>query len=109
MPYLDPQQNREYQKNWMRQHAEAARASCRARKRMLTQKVADYKNRPCADCGQSFPSYVMDLDHVCGTKVADVSHLVSMGRPWKVIEAEIRKCEVVCANCHRIRTHVRAC
>ena len=85
----------------------------RARDRMSMAKMlakrrsalATIKDRPCLDCGESFPSYVMDLDHRAGTtKVSSVSQMLASS-PWKKIEAEIAKCDVVCANCHRERTH----
>jgi len=46
----------------------------------------------------------MDFDHVHGEKDGDISQL-----RWRVgaarLEAEIAKCEVVCANCHRERSY----
>jgi len=48
----------------------------------------------------------MDLDHVRGTKEFKVSEAVqrAYGLTLKRVQAEIAKCDVVCANCHRIRT-----
>ena len=63
------------------------------------------KSVPCADCGQVFPPYVMDFDHL-GEKVAPVSALATT-YGTEALTAEIAKCEVVCANCHRIRTYAR--
>jgi hypothetical protein len=60
-----------------------------------------FKSRPCADCGETDP-IVLEFDHLRDKKFAIGSHLVR--RPWKVILAEMEKCEVVCANCHRRRT-----
>lgn len=57
------------------------------------------------DCGRSFPHYVMDLDHVRGVKRCDVANMVQRAVPTAVFLDEIAKCDVVCANCHRIRTH----
>ena len=65
------------------------------------------KSAPCLDCGRSYPPHVMDLDHVRGVKVADVSALVAKGKRSAVL-IELEKCEVVCANCHRERTWARA-
>lgn len=62
---------------------------------------------PCTDCGQTYPHYVMDFDHVTGTKTQDVSRLMGRGRPIRILEQEIAKCELVCANCHRKRTFTR--
>lgn len=60
---------------------------------------------PCADCGQRFPAVCMDFDHLSAlTKVDTVSALLRRGRRIDAIEAEIAKCDVVCANCHRVRT-----
>ena len=60
---------------------------------------------PCSDCGEFFPSCVMDFDHVRGEKTACVSALA--GNNWEEVLAEIEKCDLVCANCHRIRTNER--
>jgi hypothetical protein len=62
------------------------------------------KNVPCADCGNSYPSYVMDFDHL-GDKSFTISQKI--GYSLKKIKEEIAKCDVVCSNCHRIRTHNR--
>lgn len=63
---------------------------------------------PCADCHQTFPTCCMDFDHLPGFhKVADVTALVRNHRPIQVVLDEIAKCEVVCSNCHRIRTRER--
>jgi len=64
------------------------------------------KNVPCMDCEQTFPPYVMDFDHARGDKVFEIgSRLTS--RSWDAILVEAIKCDVVCANCHRIRTAER--
>ncbi len=60
---------------------------------------------PCADCGNFFPHYVMDFDHVRGEKEFNISSLISSRGTRKRIWDEIAKCDVVCANCHRIRTY----
>ena len=64
--------------------------------------VNEQKNVPCADCHGRFPAICMDLDHVSGTKVMRVSQMVH--HSWARLKAEVAKCEVVCANCHRVRT-----
>jgi hypothetical protein len=61
------------------------------------------KAKPCADCGRSYPHYVMDLDHRRGKKVRACSRMHQTGA--RMLKAEIAKCDVVCANCHRERTH----
>jgi hypothetical protein len=58
---------------------------------------------PCADCGLVDP-IVMEFDHVRGTKLFHVSTLVRDCAALAVLKAEIAKCVVRCANCHRRRT-----
>jgi hypothetical protein len=60
----------------------------------------------CADCTGQFPPVCMDYDHRDPTeKTLCVSELISNNASWEVVEAEIAKCDLVCANCHRIRTY----
>ena len=59
------------------------------------------------DCKNRFPVCAMQYDHVRGEKSDNVSTMVAEGREWSVIETEIAKCELVCANCHAIRTMER--
>ena len=63
------------------------------------------KDGPCMDCGGVFPPCVMDFDHRDpSTKVCKVSSLVYSGSEQLLLD-EIAKCDLVCSNCHRIRTH----
>ncbi len=64
------------------------------------------KNRPCEDCDKSFPPYVMDWDHVRGEKKFVLSATLANNISRERILAEIAKCDLVCANCHRIRTNM---
>jgi hypothetical protein len=60
----------------------------------------------CADCGYREHSAALDLDHLPGQeKVGILSRMLWHRR--EVVIREIAKCEVVCANCHRIRTYNR--
>lgn len=60
-------------------------------------------NHPCIDCGNT-DIRTLEFDHVRGHKTDGISHLLSQGCGWPRIETEIAKCEVRCANCHRIKT-----
>lgn len=65
------------------------------------------KNSPCVDCGNSFDPVVMDWDHLPKySKNESVSVVARAMNKQKVLE-EIQKCELVCANCHRLRTKDR--
>jgi hypothetical protein len=63
------------------------------------------KSAPCMDCGNLFPPVCMDFDHVRGNKRQNVSLMVPYA-PEALFD-EIAKCDVVCSNCHRIRTQRR--
>jgi len=66
------------------------------------------KAQPCADCNHHYPYYVMDFDHREGEeKKGVINRMIAMGWARQTIMAEIAKCDVVCANCHRERTHQR--
>lgn len=57
----------------------------------------------CLDCGWRKWPRGLDWDHVMGDKISDISKLIANGRSWAEIRREIGKCDLVCANCHRIR------
>ena len=99
-----------YQRQWYERnrerHIENVNAIRRELRRTHAAIVARGKSRPCADCGVTYPPYVMDFDHVRGNKLREIG--VMRGTvSTQVLLAEIAKCEVVCSNCHRIRTHRR--
>lgn len=64
------------------------------------------KKRRCTDC-ETTDWRILEFDHVRGTKISNISDMVRRGAALKRIDTEIEKCEVVCANCHRIRTIVQ--
>jgi hypothetical protein len=78
-----------------------------AKREQLREVMRNAKDKPCADCGKSYPYYVMQFDHLPDfEKTTEVAKLVHRGS-LKLLLEEIAKCEVVCANCHMIRTHNR--
>jgi len=67
--------------------------------------IKKHKNYPCQDCGGKFPVECMDFDHVRGKKKRNVAQMKYAA--LTTLLDEIAKCDVVCANCHRIRTMAR--
>lgn len=95
----------------MIKYRENNRDRIRERSRLRTRKGREYiwevKKGPCLDCGNKYPPYVMDLDHVRGEKKDDLSGMCDSGYTLEKLMQEVEKCELVCANCHRIRTYRR--
>lgn len=69
--------------------------------------VKQYKlTQGCADCGYNSHHAALDFDHRPGTtKVRDIKSGKTFG--WAALQEEVAKCDVVCANCHRVRTYDR--
>lgn len=83
-------------------------ADNRARHQARREHVDSIKlERGCMDCppGTVWPAVALDFDHVRGTKERPISKLKVM--KMDRLLAEIAKCDVVCANHHRIRTFAR--
>lgn len=94
-----------YYQNHTRQ---LALANKRRRKAYLLKRayIVKCKNISCADCKKKYPFYVMDFDHRNdNNKIRDVSYMFTRNWSLDKIKLEISKCDVVCANCHRIRTY----
>lgn len=93
-----------YQKN-SDKYKQRARNRTDVPVRRCRERLAQFlRNHPCVDC-QEADVRVLEFDHVRGKKDANVSLMAAKGFSWQRIEAEIAKCEVRCANCHRRRTH----
>ncbi len=62
-----------------------------------------FKENPCVDCGETNP-IVLEFDHRNSEeKEYNISEII-MNKSWKIVLNEIAKCDVRCANCHRIKT-----
>jgi hypothetical protein len=95
-------QNRTWQKMNKKKWVGYALARLKRRQQFL----ARLKNRPCMDCYGWFEPCQMDFDHRKGTvKYRTISKLWAC--KLKILCEEMRKCDLVCANCHRLRTYRR--
>ena len=84
-------------------------AQAAARKRALALERTTYLleyfvEHPCVDCGETDP-VVLEFDHL-RDKEFDIAQALPY-RNWESILIEMKKCQVVCANCHRRRTAQR--
>lgn len=113
MPYKDKEQGRIANKAASRRHYERnmpamkqrAVEYTRAHRNRMRAYIWEYlSSHACIDCGESDP-IVLEFDHRDqATKVAEISNLISKAVGMGRLVAEIEKCDVRCANCHRRRT-----
>jgi hypothetical protein len=96
-----------YQDKWYEKNKATHITNVTIRKKRIATKNRERLGKyltehPCVDCGFE-DIRALDFDHIRGYKKREVSKLVHEGYPWQTIADEIAKCEVRCANCHRIR------
>jgi hypothetical protein len=97
---------RNYRKNHDREKARLVRQVGERRAEVRKRIVEYLKEHPCVDCGER-DIVVLEFDHL-SDKLADLSVYAGGGRSWARVKAEIDKCEVRCANCHRRKTRARS-
>lgn len=61
------------------------------------------KQNGCVDCLEKDPA-CLDFDHIKGNKIKGISEMCNEGSSLAKVVAEIEKCELRCANCHRKKT-----
>jgi hypothetical protein len=111
MPLKDPEARKKYHnyymKIWYPKNKEKHLGYLKNLKNRLLKYIEDYKKICiCADCGISGKDYprILDFHHVRGKKKFDISAHSKLTLSLNKIKEEINKCDIVCANCHRIRT-----
>ena len=63
--------------------------------------VAEKQCGGCIICGEQEPC-TLDFHHLdMSTKESGISHIVNSNRSMAVLQKELEKCVVLCANCHR--------
>jgi hypothetical protein len=111
---------RERYRTWVDNHPDGPKEASRLRRERYGESVWPAKQAlgiavtelkattPCMDCGGTFPAECMDFDHRPDeTKSHCVGTMVAHGHNAEATWAEIAKCDLICANCHRIRTRHR--
>lgn len=97
---------RNYRKNHEREKTRLLRQVAARRAEVQTKIIEYLRDHPCVDCGET-DIVVLEFDHIA-EKLGDISTYAGGGRSWERVKAEIDKCEVRCANCHRRKTRERA-
>lgn len=103
--------NREYQAKWISDNRERHRERVRKslsikRKNNTILYLSLFEKKSCIDCGESrIPT--LDFDHIDpSTKKFNISQGFRLNYSWEDILEEVDKCEIRCANCHRIKTSI---
>jgi hypothetical protein len=109
MPYKDPEVRKSKQQGYAAKHykhnTEEVKAKANEKRSSMKKEWRAYKaTLYCTKCGFSHPA-ALDFHHVDpSNKTGSVNNLVSDGRHKAALE-EVKKCIVLCANCHRIHHH----
>jgi hypothetical protein len=111
MPFTDPEKRREASRRHYAKHRQRvidkAKEYSRATRSRIRAFINTYlKANPCVDCGET-NIIVLEFDHIGNDKHFSISDVTRLGYGMPKLKAEIAKCEVRCANCHRKKTYER--
>jgi hypothetical protein len=99
---------RPYRRAWYGRHKTEQKARSKQRMKVKVTEhralVQSLKAKPCTDCGGTFHHAAMQFDHVKTDKIMDIARMKNNSGSTARLLREIAKCELVCANCHHIRT-----
>jgi hypothetical protein len=97
---------KEYDAAWYQANKERRKAKVKVDREVHREWMDSLKEGiPCTDCGRTYPTYVMEWDHLPeAIKRLVLSNARRSAFSKKRILEELEKCELVCANCHRERT-----
>jgi protein-arginine kinase activator protein McsA len=93
---------RYYREHRETQKARLLRNTAIRREQNQRQAIEYLSTHPCVDCGET-DVVVLQFDHL-GEKRSNVSALIAGGASSSRVAEEIAKCDVRCANCHRLKT-----
>jgi len=60
----------------------------------------------CKLCGYKKHFSALEFDHINRSlKIKAISRLIKESNSWEMVKEEIKKCMLLCANCHRLKTY----
>lgn len=77
----------------------------RAHRQKIASRVKLWKDGPCVHCGYRLHHSAMQCDHVRGQKKFNIADAARRGKSMSALETELAKCNLVCANCHMLKTY----
>lgn len=103
--------NKQFNKTWYKDNNPEHRRTIRERKNSYKNSAQRYVieyllEHPCECCGETNP-VVLEFDHIdSNTKSFNIGELTSrvVAKDLGKLKAEMEKCNVLCANCHRLKT-----
>ncbi len=104
MPYKDKDKAKEYHKGWYRRHKDVVIERRKNRQIDIRDWFRRYKSTLyCMDCGICHPAVLQFHHRNRADKGFTIANVVSRATSVKQTTNEIRKCDVVCVNCHAKR------
>lgn len=101
MPYKDKDKRRGCRRKWYAENRESEKLHVKKRKLEIRKWFWEHKSGlKCSRCGESHVATI-DFHHRVGEKENGISKMVADGYSIERILRELKKCEVLCANCHR--------
>lgn len=89
---------------WYAENKELVLQKQKEKKRARKQEAIAYLGGVCKECGEEFHPAIFEFHHRDPTtKDRDPSKLLSL--KWETVKEELDKCDLLCANCHRLVHH----
>jgi cytochrome c553 len=109
MPFKNPETRKAYHKQQSHDHyiknkEETKQRSAATRKKKREEWVAFKSTLMCTKCGFMHPA-ALDFHHTDPSQKTSNVHKFAANGQYKKAHEEIKKCIVLCANCHRIHHH----
>src|SRR3989344_3220338 len=84
-----------------RDRAEYLKKAVDKRRKKMRQMAVEYKGGKCKLCGYNKCAQALDFHHLDPSKKDFGISADGITRAWSRIKAELDKCVMICANCHR--------
>lgn len=93
-------------RGWYSSHRKRLQESANERNRSRKLKAIEYFGNQCLDCGLSYHPCVYQFHHL-DPNGKDVNPSAAMKGDESKMWKELKKCVMLCANCHMVRHHVK--
>ena len=107
------EKRKKYYKKWAEENKESRKKYLKKyqnkRRWMLKKKAVDFLGGKCSICGYNKCIKALEFHHIDPTekgtignkKDSTISYMIADLKSWKIIKEELKKCTLLCANCHR--------